>query len=72
MTDSREIVRLSAVDSKSKSLYKDMKRLKPKHFGQCGLHEWDNSVQGQGRSDQKPVRARSALIQAALKELKVV
>lgn len=47
-----------------------MGRLKPKRCGHCGLLERGNRAQGHGRSDEKPVRARSAVIQVAPVELK--
>lgn len=47
-----------------------MERLKPSHCDHCGLLERDKAVQGQIRSDEKPVTARSAPIQVAPVELK--
>lgn len=49
-----------------------MERLKPSHCDHCGLLERDKAVQGQIRSDEKPVTARSAPIQVAPVELKAV
>lgn len=36
------------------------------------LQEWDKRVQGQGRSDEKPFRARPAMMQVAPVKLKAV
>lgn len=47
-----------------------MKRFKPKCCDRGGPHQWDNRVQGRRTSDEKPVGARSALIQDAPVELK--
>lgn len=55
---------------KSKSIYKDI--WLNQSAVAIDLHEWEKRLQGQGRSDEKPFRARPALMQVAPVKLKAV